>query len=433
MSGTAGNAAISGVTPDSTTAQLAGQVPKEPRHGRNESAASDLPGSYPETPFHDAQEFSVNPIPASSGIGNPVSTKPGEKVPDHSEVPTRDTTTADSLDKDSYEKAGSAPSFPQQDTSAQGGMFGVLPIGRGVIPESSIPMGGDVPSEKDMSPMIQSAGAGTSTAALAAQVPKEPRGIPQVVTDSQDEAGVGPEAGGNQEAVEEKSAMEKELESKVPEEPASSGVGAGVIAGGSGKVPPSVQQSIDDYNKGVPIASGVPDAVQESISESKTTPEAAGSAAAVGNKAEVEQELLKDVKPTDAAGEPAPATSAALMDKAPAPTDDKPSVTDTDKSSVTGADHPATTPAQQGAMAEAIKQQQPDSRDVSPMSHPPGQQPSVTTGAASSGTGTTSAPKESPSASTPASKSSAGASTDKKSKRSSGFFGKLKEKMHRDK
>ena len=419
MSGGIEGAAISGVTPGSTTAQLAGQVPKEPRHARNES--SDVPGSFPETPFHDAQEFSVNPIPATSGAGNPISLKAGEKVPDPSTITTNDTTTADTLDKESYEKAGSAQ--PQSMGGTQMGMFGVPPIGKGVIPESSLPMSGDIPSEKDMGPMIQSSGAGTSTAALAANVPKEPRGVPVVVSESQHEAGVGPEASGNREAVKEKSAVENELENKVPEQPATSD---GAVIGG-GRVPPSVQQSIDQYNKSVPIAPTVPDVVQESITESKTSPEAAASGEMVGEKSTMENELLKDVKPTDATGEPAPSSTAALVDKAPEATDSK--------VPVTGAASPAQTPATQSAMAQAIKEQQPESRDVSPMSHPKGQKPTITTGVASSNTPETSAPsKPSPAAASPASKSSASATTDKKSKRSSGFFGKIKEKFkHQDK
>ena len=421
MTGGIEGAAISGVTPGSTTAQLAGQVPKETRHAKNESAVSDVPGSFPETPFHDAQEFSVNPIPATSGAGNPISLKAGEKVPDPSTITTNNTTTADTLDKESYDKAGSAQ--PQSTGGTQMGMFGVPPVGKGVIPESSLPMGGNIPSEKDMGPMIQSSGPGTSTAALAANVPKEPRGVPVVVSESQHEAGVGPEASGNREAVKEKSAVEKELESKVPEKaPTSDGA-----VTGSGHVPPSVQQSIDEYNKGVPIAPAVPDVVQESIAQSKTAPEAAASSEVVGEKSAMENELLKDVKPTDATGEPAPSSTAALADKAPDATNSK--------VPMTGAASPAQTPATQGAMAQAVKEHQPESRDISPMSHPKGQQPTITTGVASSKAPETSTPSKSvPAAASPTSKSSANASAEKKSKRSSGFFGKIKEKFkHQDK
>ncbi|KAG8529586.1 uncharacterized protein KY384_006223 [Bacidia gigantensis] len=361
MSGVEG-ATISGVGPDSTTAQLAGKVPKEPGHEKTTSTASDVPGGFPETPFHDAQEFSVNPIPASSGTGNPVNLKPGEKVPDSARFTTQDATKADTLDKESYEKAGSG--ITSEGTGGtMGGVFGVPPVGGNMIPESSLPMGAGAPSDTSAGPTIQSAGAGTSTAALAADVPREPRGVAQVVDD----------------------------------------------------------------NAGTPIAPAVPDVVQESIADSKTAPEAAGNTEAVKEKAAVESELLKDVKPSEATGEPAPATSAAVADTAPA-------ATGTD-SQVTTKDAPAETPAVQNATTQAVKENEPDSRDVSPLSPRTTEKPTVTTGVASSKAPETSTPKPSAPES-PVSKSSAGGGTptDKKGRRGSGFFGKLKDKLkHKDK
>ena len=103
-------ATISGATPGSTTAQLAGEVPKEADQSKDAPPSSDVPGGFPETPYHDAQEFSAKPLPASSGVGNPISLKPGEKVPDSSEFATNDTTNADTLDKESYENSGDGPS-----------------------------------------------------------------------------------------------------------------------------------------------------------------------------------------------------------------------------------------------------------------------------------------------------------------------------------
>lgn len=69
---------MSGVTPTSTTATLAKDVPKEA------AGSSDLPGTFPETPASEPAAFSVNPIPASEGAGNPIKLAPGEKVPDPS-------------------------------------------------------------------------------------------------------------------------------------------------------------------------------------------------------------------------------------------------------------------------------------------------------------------------------------------------------------
>ena len=518
---------MSGVTPLSTTAALAGNVPKEAeRNIRPESASSDVPGSIPETPFHDASEFNVDPIPATSGIGNPVNLAPGEKVPDPStltsntvsstvrddpslkpsaekpeqtfgvtplpattgtgnpislqpgeKVPhpsefTQNTTESHvTTDKESYENAGGAPQLPGIDTSdkegeALGGMFKMPGIGGTMIPESSLPMGGGAASEIDKGPLIQSAGAQSSTAALAGNVPLEPRGVPEIVQASQQEAGLGPEASGNKEAVQEKSAMEEELEKKVPEEPATSentgtaasdgadaskgGMGkgtamaaGGVVAGGavaaattaSRGLPSSVQQSIDEMNKGSAIAPTVPDVVQESITESHQSPEAAGDKAMVGEKSAMEKELLSGVKKEDGAGEPAPSSTAALTETAPAPTgsENVPPPIAKDPAPLTSAAVPAQTPATSNSMKQAVKSE-PDSRDISPMSKPIKQTQNQTQPMVTTGVGSSAAPQKSqqPDKAVPAAKPSPAASsstTDKKSKRASGFFGKLKSKF----
>ena len=517
---------MSGVTPQSTTAGLAGKVPKEAEQDiRPESASSDVPGSIPETPYHDASEYNVDPIPATSGmgnpvhlapgeavphsntltsntvsstvhddpslkksaedpeqtfgvaplpattgIGNPISLQPGEKVPQPSEFTSNTTTSFVTTDKESYEKSGAAPQLPDVDTSDKdreslGGIFKMPAVGGTMIPESSLPMGDGAASEIDKGPMIQSAGPQTSTAALAANVPLEPRGVPEIVQASQQEAGTGTEASGNREAVKEKSAMEKELETKVPEEPATSeSTGAtvsedpsgkgkdtamaagGVVAGGavaaaaasetSHGVPASVQQSIDEMNKGSAIAPTVPDVVQESIAESHQSPEAAGDKTMVGEKSAMEKELLSEVKRDDDAGEPAPSSSAALTETAPAPTksENVPPPVSQGSAPVTNAAAPAQTPATGTAMKQAV-QSQPDSRDISPMSKPIQQtqnqtQPTVTTGVGSSAAPQTS---QQPDKAVPAAKPSTAASSstapDKKSKRASGFFGKLKSKF----
>jgi hypothetical protein len=517
-SGFAATGIMSGVTPQSTTAGLAGNVPKESeRNMEPSSASSDVPGSFPETPYHDASEFNVNPIPATSGMGNPVQLAPGEKVPPPNtltsntvqstvrddpslaksaedsnqtfgvaplpatagignpvslqpgeKVPHPSTFTGNTInthvttDQASYENSTGAPQLPgvvtpDQERAAKGGMFNMPPITGNMIPESSLPMGGTAMSEPDPGAMIQSAGANSTTAALAGQVPLEPRGVPDVVQESQHEAGVGPEASGNREAVKEKTAMEKELESKVPEEPATSegtgGKAAGMAAGGaaiggaaaatySHGLPTSIQQSIDEMNKGTAIAPTVPDVVQESITESHMSPEAAGDKTMVAEKSAMEQELLKEVPREDDVGKPAPSSSAALTETAPAPTgsENAPPPTANGSAPVTTAAAPAQTPATKNAMKQAI-QNQPDSREISPMSKPakPAQdQPSVTTGVGASSAPATSQPQtQTPSKAaataamkpSPASTSSATASTDKKSKRSSGFFGKLKAKF----
>ncbi|KAI4129118.1 MAG: hypothetical protein LQ347_003910 [Umbilicaria vellea] len=420
---------MSGVTPQSTTAGLAGGVDKATSR---EHGSSALPGMFPETPSNELQDFSVNPIPASSGIGNPVSLQPGQQVPDPStltsntlsstahddmslaksaedspqtfgvapipasggvgnpvhlqpgeKVPDPSTFTRNTVnstattDKESYERGSGAPQLPdvvtpQAERDARGGgMFSLPERTSNMIPESSLPMGDAGSTEPDPGVHIQSAGPQSTTAQLAGNVPLEPRGVPEIVRESQAQAGFEPEASSNREAVREKSELEHELESKVPEEPPTSeGTGTGhggttdqkgftggeiagmaaggVVAGGAvaagthsmmtHHLPPSVQQAIDDMNRGVTgsspsvpssfdgashqqssavgmdkgmdtgtaIAPTVPDVVQESIVKSHQAPEAAASGAMVGEKSVVEQELLRNVKRENASGEPAP-------------------------------------------------------------------------------------------------------------------------------
>ncbi|KAL8794560.1 MAG: hypothetical protein Q9195_002895 [Heterodermia aff. obscurata] len=539
---------ISGVTPQSTTVALASQVPKESERGQEaNTTSSDLPGSFPETPGpNEASEYAVKPIPASSGIGNPIHLERGEKVPDPStindntisstvqddptlkstdkeestfgvsplpatsgignpvqlqpgeKVPDPSTFTSNTiqsnvkLDRESYEKADATPQPPNEvnpPDERQGGVFNLPEISKNMIPESSLPMGGVTSSQKDPGFTIQSAGAGSTTAALAANVPLEPRGVPEVVQESQQEAGATPEASGNSEAVREKSAVEKELESKVPEEPATSESTAGGVTSGtttslpSHGLPSSIQQSIDEINKGTAIAPSVPDVVQQSITESHQSPEAAASKDVVKEKANVEAELLKGQTPDESVGEPAPSTSAALTESAPSATTgsaqpdiatpapvetstptapivtepagttstlaeppassitDPRSIPSTDPATAGSDEPPASTSKETSALTPAVEnaKQRDVSRSVSPMTRT-GQtsqsQPAVTSGVAESSAPAQSKPAAAAPAAVPTSSSSkdttppvASSSTEKKSKRASGFFGKLKSKF----
>ncbi|KAL9577141.1 MAG: hypothetical protein Q9203_007569, partial [Teloschistes exilis] len=585
---------MSNVTAQSTTAKLAGEVPKEsskeaPKETQGtEKTSSDLPGTFPETPAHEPSTFSVNPIPATSGFGNPVNLEPGEKVPDPSnitsntvsstvkddpslsksdgseqttfgiaplpatggfgnpihlkpgeKVPDPSTFTSNTIhshvttDKESYDKGSTAPQLPDVVTPEKerdnkgSSMFSLPEISKNMIPESSLPMGGTSSLEKDPGPIIQSAGPDTTTAMLAGNVPKEATGVPQVVQESQNEAGTDAEAGHNREAVREKSAVEKEIESTIPKAPATSegiddqsssstakNADSTMAAGGaSHALPASIQQSIDEINKGSAIAPTVPDVVQESITESHTSPEAAGDKTMVAEKRTMEDELLKKVPTEDAAGEPAPAASASLSASAPAPTDtqttlptgttaqasasseateklgaptpgqsnsDPPTSNTTGVAPVTApistetetskeaAEAPATTaapptaskgaksfpskssapppatsgsateskdpvttaaaPAMTPATQQTVRKSSDYSREVSPMTKPNQQSmPTVTTGVGSSAAPQTSEPTSSKAPPSPV--SNASASTDKKSKRASGFFGKLRAKF----
>ncbi|KAE8156659.1 hypothetical protein BDV40DRAFT_280573 [Aspergillus tamarii] len=244
-----GTAVMAGVAPDSTTAALAAEVPKESRRDILGDAAlsstapgsttaelakhapleqrANVPGSFPATPRSEVEQFSVNPIPASSGTGNPIKLKPGEKVPDPSTFNNNTIHSTARTDQAGYEQDASHPLTGGQtykDTSA----FAVPPISNNMIPESSLPMG--QASEGSSDPVtIQSAAPTSTTAALAGAVPLEshkkqtdggsgaPVGdVPEMVRHSMSEAHADPEAAAVQEAVGEKKEMEHELQQKVP-------------------------------------------------------------------------------------------------------------------------------------------------------------------------------------------------------------------------
>jgi hypothetical protein len=232
---------MSGVTPDSTTAALAANVPKEPN--------GHLPGSFPDTPGQESENtLAVDPIPASGGYGNPVTLNPGEKVPHPNTIHSNTVDSTVNLDKETYEKGQTLPlgaGNQNPGTNADASAFAIPPITNNMIPESSLPIGGPAqqaatteteptfiggPAQQaalaDPGYNIQSAGPNSTTAALAAGVPLEPKGkqpngdkpaedVPQIVKDSLAEADEDPEAAASTEAVEEKKALEAELKENV--------------------------------------------------------------------------------------------------------------------------------------------------------------------------------------------------------------------------
>ena len=477
------NPHISSVGSNSTTAQLAGQVPLEPRGNANIS--------------------SVGPTSTTADLAGQVPLEPRDN-PNISSVGSTSTTA---------NLAGQVPLEPRGDYN------------------------------------MSSVGADATTAGLAGQVPLETGGVPETVEKSQELANASPEASANPEAVGEKSAVENELLSKVPEAPAASdnsisGKAAGIAAGivgtataaatgaaaylSSGQVtkdvksqlPVAAQEKLDGLSKsngsagtssGIPIASNVPDTVQESISkahqspeaaavpeavqeksavesellqkthaatssnaiaaavpetvqesfgQSHQSPEAAVNAEAVKEKSAVESELLKKVEPATSAGEPAPTISAATATTAPQATKSTPTASE-------GLAAPASSQAQSSAAATSGTLAAPassqaegspsrdssrrliDSRDVSPMTRGPGDTsaPLVTTGVASAtteakstpATGVNSTPTKATTSTAAASSSTPTSSAnttphespagDKKKNRRSGFFGRLKEKL----
>ncbi|KAF2278958.1 uncharacterized protein EI97DRAFT_224309 [Westerdykella ornata] len=405
---------LSSAAPESSTAALAANVPKESTHGKVEKeqeapVSAGLPGAFPETPGAASpapeQAFSVNPLPATDGPGNPIKLGPGENVPDPStftsntvqstvrdnqpagaaedatvsvapvpatagpgnpihlepgeKVPDPSTLTSNTVsstaktDAASYEKSDALPPqlspvalTPEAEREAKGGMFSLPPLTGSLIPESSLPKDVNTESEQDPGVTIQSAAPASSTAALAAQVSKEPRGVPETVIASQKEAHDPPEASANPEAVEEKKEVEQELKETVPAKPATTDIttekvsdtvasGASTAAAAAtaaaatvaGAVTAAAYSAKDKAAEAVGLngqatasdtpapapepepeapASDVPEVVAESLREAHASPEAAAYEEVVEEKKEVEAELLKKVPTSEEHGEPAP-------------------------------------------------------------------------------------------------------------------------------
>ncbi|GFF57443.1 hypothetical protein IFM61606_07851 [Aspergillus udagawae] len=308
----ANEATISSAAPESTTAGLAKAVPLEQR--------SNVPGTFPETPGQEAESFSVNPIPASGTSGNPISLKPGEKVPDPSTFTSNTVQSTARTDPAGYTQDPSAATvLAGQPTSQSTGAsdLAMPPVSSSMIPESSLPMG--EPSQGFSAPgvTIQSAAPTSTTAALAAAVPLEsqrPHGnaeevaddVPKVVRESIAESHRDPEAAANKEAVEEKKEMEEELQRRVTREE-STGTPAPSTTAGIGST---------QTNGGAP-ADEVPEPVKHSIAEAHKDPEAAANPEAVEEKKEMEDELQRTVPREEHAGAPAPTATAATSQTAP--------------------------------------------------------------------------------------------------------------------
>ncbi|EMF14141.1 carbohydrate-binding module family 48 protein [Sphaerulina musiva SO2202] len=121
--------------------------------------------------------------------------------------------------------------------------------------------------------------------------------VPAAVTESQKEAHAAPEASANAEAVHEKSDVEKELLNKVPESQATGDSAPGIV-----------NSSTKSTGEPAPTAAAdaVPVAVAESQKEAHAAPEASANAEAVHEKSDVEKELLNKVPESQATGDSAP-------------------------------------------------------------------------------------------------------------------------------
>jgi len=339
---------INTVTPTSTTAAMAGEVPK-----KGMATPSDVPGGFPETPANELDKpIGVAPLPAADGAVNPIAPA-SDIVPDPA---TQDEINKNvKLDKESYEKADTLPGAANATS---------IDNAKPVIPESGLPVTDNT---------VSSVGPTATTVGLAGAVPKEPKGketetqVPDSVKESQQKAGQDPEASAVAEEVREKAEVEHELMEKVPEAPVTSqgtaGVGTeksennstGIAAGAAAavtaagatvaaaaisakdtavekggpvanqtaasaadaanknlpdsvkeKLPVSVQDAIKTDDKEVTreeVSPEVPTEVKQSITEAHESPEAAANTAAVAEKKEMEAELLQEVKSAPALAE----------------------------------------------------------------------------------------------------------------------------------
>ncbi|RAL59397.1 hypothetical protein DID88_006886 [Monilinia fructigena] len=308
--------------------------------------------------------FGISPLPAFAGCSQPYkgcAWREASRIKrlDHQHHPF-----SCPYDKESYENSGAlghAPVLPpvvtpQAERDLTGaGVLDLPPITKNLIPESSLPLGDGGAGTFDANSTIQSTGPQSTTTLLAAKVPLESTKVPEVVKESQKEAGSAPEASAIPSEVSEKSAVEKELKREVSVasttsegvagqgttktekgvtagEAAAAAVGAAAIAVGgaayaaaatipsklpesvtsipsnlpeslTSKLPESVQQSINSTNATgtEPVdqttAEDTPEIVKESIVESGQSSEAAASETAVLDKKAVEKELLSRVQP----------------------------------------------------------------------------------------------------------------------------------------
>ncbi|RFU28688.1 hypothetical protein B7463_g7645, partial [Scytalidium lignicola] len=405
---------MSGVAPNATTAELAKDVPLE-KSVEAPVTESDVPGAFPETPAPaESGDFFVNPIPGTAGAGNPVKLAPGEPVP-HPSTFTENTVQSGvhddpelvAADKKKAEaeqtfSVSPLPAFPggvnpvqvapgetlpdpatltghtvtsnvrtDKEAYENSGAFGNTPVLPPVVtPELERQQNGtgvlDIPpvgaaAGIDANPTIQSAGPETTTAQLAAAVPLESAKVPEVVKESQEAAGVDPEASADPVEVQEKNAVEAELLSEVPVAPATS---TGASGPESAAVPEIVKESqeaagvapeasadpteVKEKNEveaellsevrvapatsegtagegttkseNAVTATAPPEVVKESIAESGQSPEAAAYSEPVVEKKAVEDELLSEVKQDNSVGESAPVATAETSETAPAPT-----------------------------------------------------------------------------------------------------------------
>ncbi|KAK2858550.1 hypothetical protein FQN49_004621 [Arthroderma sp. PD_2] len=391
------SAAMSGVTPESTTAGLAAAVPKEvPAHEATISSAApesttaelakdvplekkmETPGTFPETPL-DEQEVSVNPLPATGGMGNPVKLAPGEQVPESSNLTSNTLGSNVTTDKAGYEADASDPAMAAAaaDAGEQKVSVDPLPATGTVGNPVKLAPGEEVPESSNL-----------TSNTLVSNVTTDKAGYEKDASDPAMAAL----------AAQQHQHDQKNTYSALPidTEPKSKSVGPNdnptiqsaapqsTTAALAGAVP--LEKASDaantQYDPEVP-AKQVPDLVKDSMSKAHSGPEAAGVPEMVKEKKDLEEELLDEVPPATGSGQPAPTAAAAVASTAPAPT--------------------TTAPATSSSTTEPVQKQahQPETRDLSPKSRDPdapavGEGPIATGITASQVPSAPSAPQETP-------------------------------------
>ena len=388
---------ISSVAPGSTTADLAGQQPIEPRGTPTAISSSDG--------YDGAQSTmsSVAPGATTTGLAGqqPLEERGVPEVVSESQQEAKVDPEASANPEAVEEKKGVEEELkkevPEAPSTSESGMLGKSEDGIGAKAAAG----------------TAAAGVAVAGAAVAAnEVIKDKTGtdakaaLPQSVQDTVDE---------------------KAKESSIPQNAAGS--------------------STDAARE---TTSTVPAEVQQSQKEAGEPAEASASPDVVKEKSAMENELLSKVPESEAKGEPAPTDSAAAATSAPAPTSETgaPQLGDPTAgvAPISMDDKPAEESRDEGRAAERTPTPL-DSRDVSPMSRPATQQePQVTTGAATASTPAKQMSEaqhrqaiqnklksygtDSPdSSSKPTTSSSTPASGSKKKENRRSFFGKIKDKL----
>ena len=392
---------VSSVAPGSTTTELAGQQPIEPRGTPQVIKSSD---GYDAT---DSTISSVAPGATTAGLAGqqPLEQRGVPKVVSESQQEAKADPEASANPEAVEEKNGVEEELkkevPEAPSTSESGALGKSEDGVGAKAAAGVAAGG-----------VAVAGAAvagnefvkdkTGTDAKAA--------LPQSVQDTVDD---------------------KTKESSIPEK--------------------ATESSTDAARE---TTSTVPAEVQESQKEAGVPAEASGSPDVVEEKSAMENELLSKVPESEAKGEPAPTESAATASSAPAPTSatGAPQLSDPTAgvAPISMDDKPAEGAGDDGQVADKTPTPM-DSRDVSPMSRPATQQdPLAATGAAAASTpskpkteaqkrqsiveklkryNTGDSPESSSKTATAGTAGSTPASSSKKKENRRSFFGKIKDKL----